>query len=678
MSTRHRWLVALLVSVALGGAMAVAAAPEDGRVIGIWPVGLAAIAVLVAGRRLRPAVVAVVFVIAVLTIWLGGRPLDVAVGFAVGIAAEAWLVWWILAKGGDERPRLQEDADLRRFVVSALAGGAVGAASGALTSAVADWGDPGVVALALGAAHLGSLLVLLPFACVLPDHDAVASPGERVLQWALLAVAAPLVFWPTTIPTLPFILVPLLAWGALRVRALEALGQLALVLGCSIVLTSLDRGPFASVPKALGYPVDTRGILLAAFAVTSGLLVLPLTLRVGEQVATAREARAERDRLRNIVDGTVGVAIIGTDAQGRVTLFNPGAERLLGYDRDEMLGRPTRHLHPAATITEKADELGVADDFGIVARRLATSGGGPTEITFRRKDGVERRHAMTLSQIVDDRGRIVGFVSTSEDITDRVREQEALEEALRAEREAVERLQQVDAVKDTFVSTVSHELRTPITSILGYLELLAEGAMGDLAPAQEQAIGRVSSNSRRLLRLIDDLLVLSRMQDGALDPELMPLDLRAAVRSGFEVVAPAWVSRTVRPSLELPDDPVPVLGDRDMLERVVVNLVSNAVKFTPDGGLVAVRLDVEDGRTRLIVSDTGLGIPPEEQERLFTRFFRSSLTVKAEVPGSGLGLAICHAIVEAHGGSVGVESTPGSGSTFRVTLPLWTEPSQGM
>ena len=276
---------------------------------------------------------------------------------------------------------------------------------------------------------------------------------------------------------------------------------------------------------------------------------------------------------------------------------------------------------------------------------------------------------MTLSQITDDRGEIVGFVSTSEDITDRVREQAALEEALRAEREAAERLREVDAVKDTFVSSVSHELRTPITSILGYLELLGEGAMGDLTPEQAQAIGRVSSNSLRLLRLIDDLLVLSRMQDGALDPELVPLDLRDAVRSGFDVVAPGWERRDLRPTLELPEEPVPVLGDRDMLERVVVNLVGNAVKFTPDGGLVGVRLDVDGDRTSLLVSDTGLGIPPEEQERLFTRFFRSSLSIKAEVPGSGLGLAICAAIVEAHGGAAGVQSTPGRGSTFRVTLP---------
>ena len=220
------------------------------------------------------------------------------------------------------------------------------------------------------------------------------------------------------------------------------------------------------------------------------------------------------------------------------------------------------------------------------------------------------------------------------------------------------------------MSSVSHELRTPITSILGYLELLADGAMGDVSRPQSDALARVSSNSRRLLRLIDDLLVLSRMQDGALDPELVPLDLREAVRAGFEVVAPGWEQRDLRPSLELPKHEVRVLGDRDMLERVVVNLVGNAVKFTADGGLVAVRLDVDTDRTSLLVSDTGIGVPADEQERLFTRFFRSSLAMKEEIPGSGLGLAICQAIVEAHGGDVALVSRPGIGSTFRVTLPL--------
>ena len=149
---------------------------------------------------------------------------------------------------------------------------------------------------------------------------------------------------------------------------------------------------------------------------------------------------------------------------------------------------------------------------------------------FLRKDGEERTHSMTLTRMIDDRGQVIGYVSTSEDITERVQAQQALVEALETERQAVERLREVDQVKDAFVSSVSHELRTPITSIVGYLEMLEEGEFGDLNAAQADAVRRVSSNSRRLLSLIDDLLTLSRVQDDGLGLVDRAFDLREVVR----------------------------------------------------------------------------------------------------------------------------------------------------
>jgi len=122
--------------------------------------------------------------------------------------------------------------------------------------------------------------------------------------------------------------------------------------------------------------------------------------------------------------------------------------------------------------------------------------------------------------------------------------------------------------------------------------------------------------------------------------------------------------------LDLPPDPVPFLGDRDMLERVVINLVGNAVKFTPADGRVGVRLLIDPDHAVIEVSDTGIGIPQDEQERLFSRFFRSSLAQQQAIPGSGLGLSIAHSIIEQHGGAMSVESEPGVGTTFRVSLPL--------
>jgi signal transduction histidine kinase len=289
---------------------------------------------------------------------------------------------------------------------------------------------------------------------------------------------------------------------------------------------------------------------------------------------------------------------------------------------------------------------------------------------FRRKDGVERTHSMTLNRMTDDRGEVTGYVSTSEDVTERVRAQEALLEALTTERKAVERLRRVDEVKDAFVSSVSHELRTPITSIMGYLEMLEEGDFGELSPAQANALRRVSANSTRLLSLIDDLLTLSRVEDDGLSLADRAFDLRGVVRAGHDVVAPAWSTRALDVDLHLPAEPVPFLGDRDLVERVMVNLIGNAVKFTPDGGRVGVRLEVADDTALIEVSDTGIGIPPTEVDQLFSRFFRSTVAQKRAIPGSGLGLSIARAVIEKHGGAIEVASEIEQGTTFRVRVPI--------
>jgi len=434
-------------------------------------------------------------------------------------------------------------------------------------------------------------------------------------------------------------------------------------------MTTWGHGPFANAGPRFGISVDGQGILLSTYGVVCALVVLPLMLTVGEQLENARQASAERDKVQNIVNGASSVAIIGTDERAHVTLFNPGAERLLGYRAEEMLGHTTRRLHSDEAIAAKAAELGVGSDFVSVARALV--GRGASDMKFVRKDGVERSHSMSLDRIEDDRGQLIGYVSTSEDITDRIEAETRLVEALAVERQAVERLREVDQVKDAFVSSVSHELRTPITSILGYTEMLEEGVYGELAPEQLAAVQRLSGNSARLLSLIDDLLTLSRVQEDGLGFDRL-VDLRKIVAAGASVVAPTLERRELELTVDLPDEPVPFLGDRDMLERVVINLVGNAVKFTPEGGRVDVGLAVDAGWAVVEVADTGIGIPREEQDRLFSRFFRSSLAQQQAIPGSGLGLSIAHAIVEQHGGSLAVDSEPGRGTTFSMRLPLVT------
>lgn len=655
-------VAALLGLVVLLGLAAVRAAPVDGHVIGIWPVGAATGVLVLAPRRHAPALLGVVLALALLTLSLSARPAGVVVGYTATIGLETWLVSRVLLGGAEGPWRLRADRDLRRYLGACLLGGLVGLVGGALTSAVTGFGDPGFVGLALGASHLASQLVLTPLWSRLPTHGPLARRPERVLQWVAVLVLAPAVLAPTMFPSVVFVLVPLLVWSALRVSPREALAQLVVVLGVAVALTTAGRGPFADVPVLLDLPRDVRSVLLAAYAATCALIVVPLLLRVGESVEAARAAAAERDTLGRIVQSATGMAIIGADRQGRITLFNPGAERLLGWSAREAAGLSTQVLHTAEQVSAKAHELEVDDDFASVSARMLEPDMAGADMGFVRKDGTERTHSMTLGRITDEAGRVLGYVSTSEDVTDRVAAEEAL-------RDALARMQEVDAVKDAFVSSVSHELRTPITSIQGYLELLGDGSFGDLTAQQRSAVAKVAANSERLLILIDDLLTLSRVQESGLGLEDKVLDLVAVVRAGCAVVSPGGERAGVPIAVEVPDVPVPFLGDRDMLERVVINLVGNAVKFTPRGGRVEVTLRCHEQGSTITVADTGIGIPLAEQDRLFSRFFRSSLAQAQAIPGSGLGLSIAHSVVAQHGGTLRAESEPGAGTTFVVELP---------
>ncbi len=183
------------------------------------------------------------------------------------------------------------------------------------------------------------------------------------------------------------------------------------------------------------------------------------------------------------------------------------------------------------------------------------------------------------------------LVLVSEDVTAR-REEEA------ARHEAMDRLREVDAAKDAFVGGVSHELRTPLTTMTGFLELLEEGSFGPVTPEQRSALGRVAANNRRLLVLVDDLLTFARLGSDEAVVERREIDLRDVVRGACELVEPTWTARGVRTDVVLPDQPVLVLGDPTFLERVVLNLVGNAVKFTAEGGSVLVALTTVTATTR--------------------------------------------------------------------------------
>ncbi len=242
------------------------------------------------------------------------------------------------------------------------------------------------------------------------------------------------------------------------------------------------------------------------------------------------------------------------------------------------------------------------------------------------------------------------------------------EEVRRQEERMVARLRELDTAKTEFMSTVSHELRTPLTSISGYVELLRDAEPGELSDAQDRMLEVIARNTRRLRELIEDILELSRIENGEFRSDREDLDLAEVIERSVVAIAPA----AAKGSVGLHSDvrgPLPVRGDGAQLDRVLANLLGNAVKFTRPEGTVTVRAERRGDETVLVVADTGMGIPAGERQALFARFFRASNAVRQAVPGTGLGLAIVRTIVENHDGAIEVDSTENVGTTVTVRLP---------
>jgi two-component system phosphate regulon sensor histidine kinase PhoR len=242
-------------------------------------------------------------------------------------------------------------------------------------------------------------------------------------------------------------------------------------------------------------------------------------------------------------------------------------------------------------------------------------------------------------------------------------------------REYVDRLEDLDRQKTEFLSTVSHELRTPLTSIQGYLELLLEGEVGPVDDSQRHMLGVIERNTVRLRGLIEDILVLNKIETGGLVAGYAEVSVRGLVDDTIEELRPVADKSGVRlHGYTCPEDqdPATVIGDRAQLQRALVNIVSNAIKFTPSQGTVRLSCQIDPETEEVVVTceDTGIGIPEADLAHLFTRFFRASNASSQAIPGTGLGLAIVRAIVEIHRGRLTLDSVEGKGTTITLRLPL--------
>jgi signal transduction histidine kinase len=350
-----------------------------------------------------------------------------------------------------------------------------------------------------------------------------------------------------------------------------------------------------------------------------------------------RQLRRQNAELQAVLDATLD-GILMTDKEGNVLFSNRTIDRFWGE-----VG-----LRDEGTIWDRLVRLArrttTPDAYYELFARIADD---PNEVVDEEFTLADTKRTFTghTAAVKDSSGGIVGRIFSIREVT-------ALRESER--------------LKDEFVATVSHELRTPLTSIVGYTELLLEP--DGLSGSQRSHLEAIERNAERLQRLVGDLLFFAQVESGELQLDRQTVDLRALGERAVNTAIPNAVEKGLSLELDAPER-VHVEGDRGRVEQLLDNLLSNAVKFTPAGGRGRVRLRRDGDAALLEVSDTGIGIPDEEIDQLFRRFFRATSATTREIQGTGLGLAIAKAIVDAHGGEIAASSS-GGGATFSVRLPL--------
>ncbi|MDM4763537.1 ATP-binding protein [Galbitalea sp. SE-J8] len=368
------------------------------------------------------------------------------------------------------------------------------------------------------------------------------------------------------------------------------------------------------------------------------------------------EALRAADRLtRSVLDAVTEQSVIGSDVTGLIDVWNPGAERMLGLTARETQGKRYVHeFHVEAELLQRSKELNYPPGETVLnpgfSALVESARLGKPEVrnwTYVRADGSTISVEVAVTRRVDETGATTGYLYVATDIT------QALE---------------VSRLKDEFVGLISHELRTPLSSILGYLELMRDDDENPISEEQLQYLGVAERNAHRLLRLVGDLLFTAQVGSSSFTLETHEVDVAPIVVASVESARLGASAAGVELSVAVTGDSL-LPGDAQRLGQACDNLISNAIKFTPRGGRVAVTVEGTADRVVIRVSDSGMGIPEAELDQLFARFFRASTATRNAVPGVGLGLSITKAIVVAHAGELDVESEVGVGTTFIMRLP---------
>jgi PAS domain S-box-containing protein len=364
-------------------------------------------------------------------------------------------------------------------------------------------------------------------------------------------------------------------------------------------------------------------------------------------VASEDAVRQAEAKYRSIVENAVE-GIYQTTPDGRMLTANRALARMLGYASAEEL------MH---TVTDAATQIYVdpQDRVTLVDRLLAQGIVEDFECRARRNDGSVIWVLHNTRAVFDDDGKPLYFEGTVEDIT--ARKQADVERA------------RLELGRDQFFASISHDLRTPLAVITASIGVVLANEPAGVPLALHRLLVNIEQSADEMASLVEDLLELTRLQAGRVELYRQARDLREVALRAIREIEPLADARGQRVRVELPDGPIEGWCDAERLRRVLLNLLGNANKYGRDNGSLVLRLEEHPGEAVFSVIDDGPGISPEDQARIFDRFYRAESVCKGETKGSGLGLPIARGLVELHGGRLWVESSPGRGATFRVALP---------
>ena len=379
-----------------------------------------------------------------------------------------------------------------------------------------------------------------------------------------------------------------------------------------------------------------------------------------EQKKLDQRLRDQQFYTRSLIESNID-AIMTTDPSGIITDVNNQMEALTGCTRDELIGAPSKNYF---TDPERA-EAGIKR---VLSEKKVTN----YELTARARDGKETMVSYNATTFYDRERRLQGVFAAARDVTERQRAEETLRLAHEELGRVNAELGQGSRLKDEFLANMSHELRTPLNAILGLSEALLEHVSGPLTPRQLKSVTTISTSGQHLLTLINDILDLSKIEAGKLELNLDTVNVDEFCQSCLIFVRTQAMQKRIEVTFEQDGRVTSFPADPKRFKQVLVNLLTNAVKFTPEGGRIGLTVAAPEGEgaVRFTVWDTGIGIAPPDAAKLFSAFTQIDSGLSRAQEGTGLGLALVAKLVELHGGSVTLESEPSLGSRFIVTLPL--------